>query len=54
MSSKKVWGHKDRWLISKVEQDRWYICAPGTSRAGWVFDTGAEALAAFAKGDPND
>lgn len=53
MNPKTTWGHTDRWLIEKVRgAGGWYISAPGSVvMEGWFFPTGAESLAAFAKGD---
>ena len=51
MNSKKVWGHIDRWLIRRGADAGWYVLPPGSSYSHWRFPTGAEALAAFAKGE---
>lgn len=45
-----------KWLIRRVPDGRWTVCPPITDGPGWyrrggVFETGAEALAAFAGGE---
>lgn len=44
-----------KWLIRQIPDGRWTVCPPLSSAPNWwqrggIFDTGAEALAAFAKG----